>query len=140
MYATADGAVIPWTPITDMQISSTSAIRLHSILRAVTGNIDVAGGETFGGFNASYISESEIALHEELAPTQKAKQLGFDKHPAYTYRAAEMLKEPTEKVWDSPTRTSSWAVRWPIRQKSFAPWLTKTPTLSKRFSCSVTMP
>ena len=102
MYATADGAVIPWTPITDMQISSTSAIRLHSILRAVTGNIDIAGGETFGGFNASYISESEIALHEELAPTQKAKQLGFDKHPAYTYRAAEMLKEPTEKVWGFP--------------------------------------
>ena len=71
MYATADGAVIPWTPITDMQISSTSAIRLHSILRAVTGNIDIAGGETFGGFNASYISESEIALHEELAPRKK---------------------------------------------------------------------
>ena len=31
MYASADGAVIPWTPITDQQVSSTSAIRLHSI-------------------------------------------------------------------------------------------------------------
>lgn len=49
MYAGADGAVIPWTPITDQQISSTSAIRLHSILRAITGNLDVAGGETLGG-------------------------------------------------------------------------------------------
>ena len=47
-YANADGAIIPWTPITDMQISSTSAIRLHSILRAVTGNLDVVGGETLG--------------------------------------------------------------------------------------------
>lgn len=101
-YATADGAIIPWTPITDMQISSTSAIRLHSILRAVTGNLDVAGGETLGGFNPKYIPESELALHEELAPQQKVKQLGFDKHPAYTYRAAEMLKEPTEKVWGFP--------------------------------------
>ncbi len=101
-YANADGAIIPWTPITDMQISSTSAIRLHSILRAVTGNLDVVGGETLGGFNESYIPESEIALHEELPYEQKAKQLGFDDHPVYGYRVAEMLKEPTEKVWGYP--------------------------------------
>ena len=48
MYATADGACIPWTPVTDQQVSSTSAIRLHSILRAVTGNLDVVGGEKIG--------------------------------------------------------------------------------------------
>lgn len=102
MYASANGAIIPWTPITDMQISSTSAIRLHSILRAVTGNLDIAGGETLGGFNPGYISESEIALHEELSSEQKAKQLGFEDHPVYTYRVAEMLKEPTEKVWGYP--------------------------------------
>ncbi len=101
-YANADGAIIPWTPITDMQISSTSAIRLHSILRAVTGNLDVVGGETLGGFNKSYIPESEIALHELLPEEQKAKQLGFEHHPVFTYRAAEMLKEPTEKVWGFP--------------------------------------
>ena len=102
MYANADGAVIPWTPITDMQISSTSAIRLHSILRAVTGNVDVVGGETLGGFNPDYIPESEIALHEQLPMAQKAKQLGFEDHPVYTYRVAEMLKEPTERVWGFP--------------------------------------
>jgi anaerobic selenocysteine-containing dehydrogenase len=102
MYANADGAIIPWTPITDMQISSTSAIRLHSILRAVTGNLDIVGGESLGGFNQSYISESEIALHEELPLKQKEKQLGYDNHPAYTYRAAELLKGPTEKVWGFP--------------------------------------
>ena len=101
-YANADGAIIPWTPITDMQISSTSAIRLHSILRAVTGNLDVVGGETLGGFTEGFIPETEIALHHELSPEQKAKQLGYDDHPVYTYRVAEMLKEPTEKVWGYP--------------------------------------
>lgn len=45
LYATADGAIIPRTPIIDMQISSTSAIRVHSILRAMTGNLDIVGGE-----------------------------------------------------------------------------------------------
>ena len=102
MYAQADGAVIPWTPITDQQLSSTSAIRLHSILRAVTGNLDVVGGETLGGFSQTYIPESEIGLHERLSPEQKAKQLGYDDHPAFTYRVAEMLKEPTERVWGFP--------------------------------------
>lgn len=102
LYANADGAVIPWTPITDQQLSSTSAIRLHSILRAVTGNLDVVGGETLGGFSESYIPESEIGLHERLPLAQKEKQLGYHDHPAFTYRAAEMLKEPTEKVWGLP--------------------------------------
>ena len=102
LYANADGAVIPWTPITDQQLSSTSAIRLHSILRAITGNLDVVGGETLGGFSANYIPESELALHDRLPMAQKAKQLGYDDHPAFTYRVAEMLKEPTEKVWGYP--------------------------------------
>ncbi len=102
MYATAEGAVIPWTPITDQQISSTSAIRLHSILRAVTGNLDAPGGESLGGFNPGYIPESELGLHEMLPPEQKAKQLGYDDHPAFTYRVAEMLKAPTERVWGFP--------------------------------------
>jgi len=102
MYANADGAVIPWTPITDQQVSSTSAIRLHSILRALTGNLDVVGGETLGGFNPDYIPESEIALHEALPIEQKAKQLGYDDHPVFTYRVAEMLKAPTDKVWGFP--------------------------------------
>lgn len=102
LYAAADGAVIPWTPITDQQLSSTSAIRLHSILRAVTGNLDVVGGETLGGFSQAYIPESEIALHERLPMEQKEKQLGYEDHPAFTYRVAEMLKGPTEKVWGYP--------------------------------------
>lgn len=99
MYATADGAIIPWTPITDMQISSTSAIRLHSILRALTGNLDVVGGETFSGFSPDYISESQLGLHEHLSQEQRDKQLGSQDHPAYTYRAQDMLGDVTEKVW-----------------------------------------
>ena len=102
LYATAEGAVIPWTPITDQQISSTSAIRLHSILRAVTGNLDSQGGEGLSGFSQAYIPESELGLHEALSPTQKAKQIGYEEHPAFTYRVAEILREPTEKTWGYP--------------------------------------
>ncbi|MCR9277014.1 MAG: molybdopterin-dependent oxidoreductase [Pseudomonadaceae bacterium] len=99
LYANAECAVIPWTPITDMQISSTSAIRLHSILRAITGNLDIPGGEVLGGFNPSYISESELGNHDMLSQEQRDKQLGSDLHPAYTYRAQDKLADATERVW-----------------------------------------
>ena len=127
MYANADGAVIPWTPITDQQVSSTSAIRLHSILRAITGNLDVVGGETLGGFNPGYIPESELGLHDHLSDAQKAKQLGYDDHPVFTYRAAEKLKEATERVWGFPTQTWLWGAKWQTQPVYSELWPTATP-------------
>lgn len=56
LYATAAGAIIPWTPITDMRISSTSAVRLRSILRAVTGHLDVVGGGNAGRLQSRHNS------------------------------------------------------------------------------------
>jgi anaerobic selenocysteine-containing dehydrogenase len=99
LYATADGAVIPWTPVTDQRISSTSAIRLHSILRAVTGNLDVVGGEVLHAPHPGWVPEAELQLHDAISPAQRAKQLGYEKHPVYTYRTAEMLRGPLERVW-----------------------------------------
>ncbi|MEU4227769.1 molybdopterin-dependent oxidoreductase [Nonomuraea sp. NPDC026600] len=99
MYATADGAVIPWTPVTDQQISSTSAIRLHSILRAVTGNLDVVGGDVMHAPNPGWVPEAHLQLHDAISPAQRARQLGYDKHPVYTYRTAEILQGPLERVW-----------------------------------------
>ena len=99
MYATNTPGVIPWTPITDQQRNSTSAIRLHCTLRALTGSLDVPGGELMHGFHPDIVSESELELHEALPPAQKAKQLGVDTHPAFTYRGMERLGEPARRVW-----------------------------------------
>ena len=98
-YAGAGPSIIPWTPITDMQRNSTSAIRLHSILRAACGYVDTKGGEILHGFNPMIVSESEIEMHQVLAESQKAKQLGSDTHPAFTYRGQAALLDPCEKVW-----------------------------------------
>ncbi len=99
MYATTSPAVIPWTPITDQQVSSTSAIRLHCTLRAITGNLDVPGGDVFNGYVSEFISETDIENHDALSDSQKAKQLGSDTHPAFTYRGTAPLAEPTQRVW-----------------------------------------
>jgi anaerobic selenocysteine-containing dehydrogenase len=99
MYAASSPATIPWSPITDQQTSSTSAIRLQCALRALTGNIDVKGGEMFVGFNPGVRSDSEIERHDVLPDEQKAKQLGADEFPVFTYRGMDALGDATEKVW-----------------------------------------
>jgi len=99
LYATEGPSIIPWTPITDMQRNSTSGIRLQSILRAICGYLDVPGGETLQGFNPDIINETELEMHHVLSEAQKAKQLGSDAHPAFTYRAQGQLREATKRVY-----------------------------------------
>jgi len=102
IYATSGPSIIPWTPITDQQRNSTSAIRLQASLRAICGYLDVPGGERFHGYNPILIPQSEICKHDVITQTQKDKQLGSDTHPAFTYRGTAALKEPTERVWGQP--------------------------------------
>jgi len=99
VYATSGPAVIPWTPITDMQRNSTSGIRLQTILRAICGNLDVPGGELLQGFNPDIVNESEIEMHHVLSDEQKMKQLGSKDHPAFTYRGQLPFREPTKRVY-----------------------------------------
>ena len=101
MYAANTPAAIPWSPITDQQVSSTSAIRLQVALKALTGNVDVKGGEMMVGFNPSIRSDTELELHGNLPDGQKAKQLGANQFPVFTYRGMEALGDATEKVWGS---------------------------------------
>ena len=99
MYATSGPSIIPWTPITDMQRNSTSAIRLQSILRAVCGYLDAVGGETLQGVNPDITPEWEVEAHPVLSESQKLKQLGSDEHPVFTYRGQAALREPMKRVW-----------------------------------------
>lgn len=100
MYA-AGRSVIPWTPITDQQRNSTSAIRLHATLRAICGNLDVEGGETMQGTNPMIVSETELECHDRLPQAKRDLQLGAEKHPVFNYRGMEPLREPTREVWGS---------------------------------------
>lgn len=99
LYATSGPAVIPWTPVTDQQRNSTSAIRLMCALRTICGHLDVPGGEVLHGFHPDIVAESELEWHDALAPEQRALQLGSDTHPAFTYRGTDALREPSRRVW-----------------------------------------
>jgi anaerobic selenocysteine-containing dehydrogenase len=99
MYATSGPAIIPWTPITDMQRNSTSAIRLQGILRAICGYLDVPGGEILHDHNPDVVPDTVIEMHEVLSEEQKSKQLGNQDHPVFTYRGQQALREPSLRVY-----------------------------------------
>jgi anaerobic selenocysteine-containing dehydrogenase len=99
MYATAKSAIIPWSVITDKQTNSTSAIRTQCILRAITGNLNVSGGEGLSELNPSIVSMSELELHEKLPQEKKDLQIGVRDYPALTYKGTQALSEPTMKVY-----------------------------------------
>lgn len=99
MYATNGPSAIPWSPITDQQRNSTSAIRLQAVLRALCGYLDVPGGEVLHGFHPKIIHDSVLEMHEALPQAQKDKQLGADQHPVFTYRGMAPYNGPAKRVW-----------------------------------------
>lgn len=102
MYATNSPGVIPWTCITDQQKNSTSALRCQTILRALTGSLNVPGGDVLLAPNPMVVSESELEMHEALPQEKKDLQLGAEEYPVMTYRGQQALIEPRRRVWGLP--------------------------------------
>jgi len=88
LYAMTRPAMITWGFGIDKQgVNATQAARARSILRAVTGNLDVQGGEPLGWADpiGKIIAHNRLELNETLPPEQRAKQLGADLYPFFGF-------------------------------------------------------
>lgn len=101
MYATTRPAMITWGFGIDKQgVNATQAARARCILRAVTGNLDVPGGEPLG-FSypiGKIISYNRLELNEALPAEQRAKQLGTDLYPFFGYPGWELNDEANRRL------------------------------------------
>jgi len=73
--------------------------RAHCILRAITGNLDVEGGDELGatGIHQPRIRlDPEMELNEKLPVEQRAKQLGADRFKLQALPGYELFKKYTE--------------------------------------------
>jgi anaerobic selenocysteine-containing dehydrogenase len=66
------------------------------ILRAITGNIDVPGGNVITGPSLEldgkrFVCDSELELTEKLPIEQRKKQIGYDRHKLMTWPAWEIM-------------------------------------------------
>jgi len=101
MYATTKPAALTWGLGCDKQgVNLSHVARARSILRAITGNLDVTGGDLIGlsGPLGNVVSDVEMELNEMLSPDQRRKQLGADKYKLFTYPGWERTSEAAGKM------------------------------------------
>jgi len=96
LYAQTKPACIQWGVAIEQTVNCTDNIRALVALMAITGNLDVPGGNVF--FPPPPIQPvGKFALHHDLPPEQRAKRLGGN-----TYKLADRIAVITPKmVWDA---------------------------------------
>ncbi|MFC1946189.1 molybdopterin-dependent oxidoreductase [Chloroflexota bacterium] len=103
LYATTKPATILRGVAPD-QIGPNSARPNHarSVLRALTGNIDVAGGDLIPAVGPivdgkMFIRDAQMELSERLPQEMKKLQLGWEKAPLMTWPGYDMVNGPWQK-------------------------------------------
>jgi anaerobic selenocysteine-containing dehydrogenase len=96
LYAKTKPACIQWGVAIEQSINCTDNVRAQLALMAMTGNLDVPGGNVF--FTPPPIQPvGKYSLHSKLSPEQKAKRLGGS-----AYKLADLIAIVTPKmVWDA---------------------------------------
>lgn len=98
MYAINKPAVNTNGVGTEHYQGSIEAIHARAILAAITGNIDIEGGNYLPG-PAGFIREPDLELNEMLPPEQKKKQLGADRFKLISLPGYELISENAKRVW-----------------------------------------
>ncbi|MBT3275361.1 MAG: molybdopterin-dependent oxidoreductase [Spirochaetales bacterium] len=90
-YATNNPGVIFEGMGVEQQTNSAQIIHARCILAAITGNIDVEGGEELDGPHPDYISDRTVEMLDELPEFQKRKQIGYDRFLLHSWPGQELL-------------------------------------------------
>jgi len=101
MYAMTHPAMITWGFGLDKQgVNATQAARGKSILRAITGNLDVQGGESLGWADpiGKIIGNDQLEFNKALPAEQRAKQLGADEYPFFGFPGWERNEAANRKL------------------------------------------
>ena len=88
MYGRTKPGIITFGLGIDKQgLNATQAQRARCILRAITGNLDVPGGESIGymGDMKKVVSGVELQMNDALSSEQKEKQLGSRQYKLMSY-------------------------------------------------------
>jgi anaerobic selenocysteine-containing dehydrogenase len=100
-YAMTKPAMITWGFGLDKQgVNATQAARARCCLRAITGNLDVAGGEPLGWNDpiGKIIGDDEMEFNEALPAEQRAKQLGADEYALFGFPGWERNVEANDRL------------------------------------------
>jgi anaerobic selenocysteine-containing dehydrogenase len=106
LYAQTKPAAIQWGCAIEQNINSTDSVRMLVALMAITGNLDVPGGNVTPA-PPPWLPVNRFAMHSSLSPEQRAKRLGGS-----TYKLADRIAVITPKVvWDAILTGKPYPVR-----------------------------
>ena len=73
------------------------------LLPALTGNLDVIGGERFMGHDPSTAPRiGELELREKLSPEQRRKMMGSERFKLFSWEAYDLISESVKKIREAP--------------------------------------
>lgn len=100
LYASSRPASIIWGVKSDMQGKNvTSITHAKCILRAITGNLDIKGGDMLSG-PCEMVNYGAILEQMDLLPAeQRKKQLGADRHKLWCFPGYERVAEAAKPYW-----------------------------------------
>lgn len=106
LYASSSPAAIHWGVAIEQGRNCTNTIRLLISLMAITGNLDLPGGNVF--YNPPpVVRASELGLHKRLSPGQRKKRLGGER-----FRLADFIGVINPRaVWEAILEESPYAVK-----------------------------
>lgn len=100
LYANSKPACFLWGVAGDhLGLASTPFVQTRAILRAITGNLDVPGGNKLSGPHPTFITDSELELNDMLPEAQRKKQIGSDRFRLMAWPGYEILSAEAEKHW-----------------------------------------
>ena len=101
MYATTKPAVLPWGYGLDKQgVNATQCARARASLRAITGNLEIPGGENFSlaGDVGRIIDWEHLEMNDAIPESQRKKQLGADLYPFFGFPGWERNQAANKKL------------------------------------------
>ncbi len=75
------------------------ALHAKFALSAITGNIEVIGGEILSGPHPRVVTSPEMEGLEFLPPEQRSKQIGSDRFKLLTLPGYELIEPNVKRVW-----------------------------------------
>jgi thiosulfate reductase/polysulfide reductase chain A len=93
MYATTRPAIIIHTMGLEQLANSIEAIHARYILTAITGNIDIRGGEEMRSTYPQLRKDIEIELPDKIPPEQVRKQIGYDRFRLMSRQGYELINK-----------------------------------------------
>ncbi|MBQ9043957.1 MAG: molybdopterin-dependent oxidoreductase [Eggerthellaceae bacterium] len=106
MYAMNRPSNIQWGCTWDqLGPDSVSGSHARALMRAVTGNLDVPGGDLMPGPSMTFLTDEELECNELLPEEQKAKQIGTNFFKLTSWTGYSKVAECCKATWGKAPTT-----------------------------------